>query len=541
LKHLGRDLSLNGKEESSIKGMFLDPEGENFGEFESNLANAVKLVRLWWKSKYTSSSPRPSEDEVRRLVSASGEQNKVGLFTQGYKQVESCVELLYRNVRFNKNNLMNVHPSPLLPTIVVSLATMLQNPNNLSSTTSPATTLMEKECVSDLAKLVGFLHGIGHTEPGGNIVSCGTVSNLTALLVAREKTYQKMDVPGKQSFMELGLFEASRGVIVTSASAHYSIRKAARILGLGEGSIAEVPVADEDEIRSFEESGIPFKLKPSKEVYSETLSEISEDANRSRGKSRTVLSVVATLGTINTGTVEPIRALLGLRDEYEFHLHIDAAIGGFALGMSEVREKASGVEAADSITLDPHKLGFIAYPCSAIVFRNKSDLELISMDVPYLGSRTSSIEGSRPGFSAASLWVALRTLGIDGYSKIIDKCVSLARKLAGILRDAGYQILHEIDLNALCFSLYKEGESRKKLNALTNDLHRRVMADGRYLVGKVEDLSGIRVKDHPWVKSSETVALTGIKVWIMNPYASESDIEAFIEELNKKRKHLIFK
>jgi glutamate/tyrosine decarboxylase-like PLP-dependent enzyme len=251
--------------------------------------------------------------------------------------------------------------------------------------------------------------------------------------------------------------------------------------------------------------------------------------------------VIASLGTINTGTVEPIRPLLGLRDEYEFYLHIDAAIGGFALGINEIREKASGVEAANSITLDPHKLGFVGYPCSAILFRDKSDLDLISMDIPYIGSRTSSIEGSRPGSSAAGLWVALKTLGVDGYSRIISGCINLTRKLGDILRDDGYQILNEIDLNALCFSLCREGESRKKLNALTDDLHRRVMADGRYLVGKIEDLSGIKVRDKPWMKTSETVSLTGIKVWIMNPYTSERDIEAFVDELNMKRKGLTFR
>jgi hypothetical protein len=100
-------------------------------------------------------------------------------------------------------------------------------------------------------------------------------------------------------------------------------------------------------------------------------------------------------------------------------------------------------------------------------------------------------------------------------------------------------MLHEVDLNALCFSLYKEGEPRKKLNSLTDDLHKRIAADGRYLVGKTDDVSGIRVRNKPWQKEDrERVSLTGIRVWIMNPYTSERDIEAFAEELNKKRKEL---
>jgi glutamate/tyrosine decarboxylase-like PLP-dependent enzyme len=535
LKNLGRDLTVNAKKDSPFKRMFLDPEGDNFPEFENNLVNAVKLLRLWWKSKYTSSSPRPSEDEVGRLISSADEQSKVWPLTQDYRQVESCVKLLYRNLRFNEKNMMNVHPSPLLPAVVGSIVAMLQNPNNLSPLDSPATTLMERECVRELARLVGFNHGARTATANGNLVSCGTISNLTALLAARVKACKKAGYSERNAMCEV-----PRGIILTSASAHYSIRKAAWILGIGEENVVEVPVADNEEVVAFEESLTPFKLKPSREAYKETLVSCRSDAKERKGRRQMVIAVVTSLGTISTGTIEPIRPALELRDEYDFHLHVDGAIGGFALCANEVREKASGVEEADSITVDPHKLGYIAYPCSAILFRNRQDSDLIAMDVPYVDSRTSTIEGSRPGSSSAALWVALKTLGLSGYNKIIDSCISLTRKLAMNLRDAGYQILHEIDLNVLCFSLYREGESRKKLNVLTDDLYRKVIAGGRYLVGKTEDMSGIKVRNKPWEKGSERVPLTGIRVWIMNPYTSERDIEAFVDELDMRRKELAF-
>ncbi|WXG47619.1 MAG: pyridoxal-dependent decarboxylase [Candidatus Atabeyarchaeum deiterrae] len=532
--------SLDEDDESSIMNLFLDPAGDNLDDFEDALIKSLKLLKLWWKGQGDNSPPRPSEDEVRILVQKMEDQTKSSPFTPTYKQLESCIATLFRNMRFNKNNLINVHPSPILPAVLASLLTMLQNPNNLSSSTSAATTFMEEECICELASLVGFSGSTKGASCRGNIVSCGTISNLTGLTVAREKAYRKSLNSEADFNKKFGLFGSPRGVILTTKSAHYSIRKTTRILGLGDDGLIEVPVACEDEVTEFDKSGKPFKLKPSTQVYAETLENVKRSRRKTDGEDSIIISAVATLGTINTGTIEPIQPLVGLRDEYGFHLHVDAAIGGLALGLDEVKKKASGVEVADSITIDPHKLGFIQYPCSAILFRNDSDLDFLATDVPYVDSCASTIEGSRPGSSAAGFWVALKTLGRDGYNRIIGRCISLTKTLGNLLNDAGYQVLHEVDLNTVCFALKKEREPRKKLNRLTSELQNRVTAKGKYLTGKVDDVSGIMVKDRPWQNSSEKVSLTGIRVWIMNPQIDEHDLELLIGELNERRKQLTF-
>jgi L-2,4-diaminobutyrate decarboxylase len=534
-----RESNANDGKELLAKEVFLDPEGSNFSELEKALTKAIELMKLWWKGETEHGSPRPTEDEVKRLVVALEEQVKDLPFSNAYRQLEPCIKSLYVNVRFNKGNLMNVHPSPFLPSLVASFVTMLQNPNNLSPTTSPATTLMEEECLTGIAELVGFPRRTESPRLWGNIVSCGTISNLTALLVAREKAYKELRGRQRISIGDRGLFGAPKGIILTSKSAHYSIRKSARILGLGEDGVIEVPTVGERELADFEQYGTPLRLKPSKEAYAETLEKIERTANEG-DKSQRIVSVVSTLGTINTGTIEEIQPLIRLRERFGFHLHIDAAIGGLALGLGEVRQKAQGVDLADSITVDPHKLGFVPYPCSAILFRAKSDLELIAMDAPYVGSSASTIEGSRPGSSVAAFWVAMKTLGTSGYGQMIGKCINLTRFLGRLLKDNGYQILHEIDLNTICFSLRKEGLTRKNTNKLTTELRARITADGRYLVGLVEDIPGVRVRDKPWLKDSEKTSLAGIRVWIMNPQMNEKDLESLVEVIEEKRKQLLF-
>jgi L-2,4-diaminobutyrate decarboxylase len=535
-----RDEKIGDSGGFSVGEAFLDPEGRNFTDLENALIKAIELIKLWWRGEQKHVSPCPTEDEAKRLMHSLEEQVGNAPFPVAYKQIESCIGVLYSDVRFNKSNLMNVHPSPLLPSLVASFVTMLQNPNNISATTSPATTLMEKECIVELAELVGFSGMEGSLKPRGNIVSCGTISNLTALMVAREKTYMGPRDLGGLSVLDKGLFDASRGIILTSRSAHYSIRKAARILGLGEDSVVEVSVADEKEIMDFEQSGVPLKLRPSREVYAETLNQMEKRTKGSDDKSQKIVSVVSTFGTINTGTLEPIQPLVDLRKKFGFHLHVDAAIGGLGLVLNEVKRKAQGVDLADSITIDPHKLGFVPYPCSVILFRDRSDLESIAMDAPYVGSSASTIEGSRPGSSIAAFWVALKSLRQNGYSNLIGKCISLTRSLCSFLEDAGYQVLHEVDLNTVCFSLRKEGQPRKKINKATGDLCARILADGRYLVSIVEDISGVKVRDKPWLKNSEKTSLTGIKVWIMNPHMNEEDLQSFINVLEEKKKQLAF-
>ena len=131
---------------SWTEGLLLDSDGQSLKRFEETLQTSIRLFRLWWKGLGVHHSPIPNSDEVKELISVTERELKSSPFPGTYTLVEQCIKLLFRNVRFDKNNMMNVHPTPLLPSVVASVFTMLQNPNNLSSATSPATTVMEEDC-----------------------------------------------------------------------------------------------------------------------------------------------------------------------------------------------------------------------------------------------------------------------------------------------------------------------------------------------------------------------------------------------------------
>ena len=271
--------------------------------------------------------------------------------------------------------------------------------------------------------------------------------------------------------------------IFVSAAAHYSVLKAVNILGYGESTVKEVPVTNRFRIDIAELEN---------QLYS-----LPED--------KYVAAVIGIAGTTEEGAVDPIREIIELRKKYEkeknrsFWIHVDAAWGGYIRslfrdskgneplfpisrqeklpskyvayqGMSgllswgdqgdqELLDAFRSIPQADSITVDPHKLGYIPYPAGLIAFRDRRALELIKRDANYIfGSTPKSksdptsksdstaaigpyiIEGSKPGASAVSCWLAHRTIPLnrDGHGVLIRESLLNARLLACYLNNHRY-------------------------------------------------------------------------------------------------------
>lgn len=411
--------------------------------------------------------------------------------------------------RLSAYNLGSLEPPPLVPSLAAYALSALLNPNNaveLEELSATATASLERECVRALEEIVGY----DPSTAGGTLVSCGTLSILTALLVARDMAFGEG--------ISRGLYGSGRMVVLASSASHFSLRKAARVLGMGEAGLVEVPVATEEEIEEFAKSGAPLSLKPRVEEYEERARELEREGAK-------VIALVPTLGTTGTGTVEPVAELVELCEELGARLHVDAALGGFALLSSEVREKARGVERSDSATIDPHKLGFVQYPCSSVLFRDGRDLDLLRYEGPYLRGAAPTIEGSRPGAQAAALWAALKSLGKEGYRALVERCLRAAEYFAKRLVEEGYQLLHEVDLNIVCFSLAREGAKRSELNKLNRRVYERVNERGKFRISYLEDL-GVRVRE-----GSAEVRVEGIRAIFTNPLVTEDVVEELLEEL----------
>ena len=240
------------------------------------------------------------------------------------------------------------------------------NPNNHALDGGRATSAMEKEAVAQIAGMFGWKEFLGHLCGGG------TMANLEALWVASQTH------PGKK--------------ILASEQAHYTHKRISAVLRLECESVA-CDARGRMDINALAKSV-------------------------ARGD---VGTVVATMGTTATGSVDPLAEILALRAKHGFRVHVDAAYGGYFGLASNLEEEAAQsfarIGEADSIVIDPHKHGLQPYGCGCVLFRDPSVGRYYKHDSPYTYFSSAelhlgeiSLECSRPGAAAAALWTTQRLL-----------------------------------------------------------------------------------------------------------------------------------
>ncbi len=240
------------------------------------------------------------------------------------------------------------------------------NPNNHALDGGRASSKMEKEAVAEIARMFGWETHLGHLTSGG------TVANLEALWVAG-----RLHPEAK---------------VVASEQAHYTHKRISSVLGLQFESI------------QCDEQG-----------------RLDVAALRRRLEQGGIGTVVATMGTTASGSVDPLPELLDLRDRYGFRLHADAAYGGYFTLASNLDAKVhrsfDRLNVVDSIVIDPHKHGLQPYGCGCVLFRDPSVGQFYKHDSPYtyfssdeLHLGEISLECSRAGASAVGLWATQKLL-----------------------------------------------------------------------------------------------------------------------------------
>lgn len=240
------------------------------------------------------------------------------------------------------------------------------NPNNHALDGGRATSAMEKEAVAEIASMFGWRNFLGHLCGGG------TMANLEALWVSGQLR------PGKK--------------ILASAQAHYTHHRISSVLQL------------------------PFESIPVDSHARMDLNALQDLAARGD-----VGTVVATMGTTATGSVDPLPDILALREKYGFRVHADAAYGGYFALVENLADHAQSAFAriaeVDSAVIDPHKHGLQPYGCGCVLFRDPSVGRLYQHDSPYTYFSSTelhlgeiSLECSRPGAAAAALWATQKLL-----------------------------------------------------------------------------------------------------------------------------------
>ena len=300
------------------------------------------------------------------------------------------------------------------------------------------------------------------------------------------------------------------GVVLVPSTAHYSFAKACRVLGMGESHLLRVPV--------------DTHFRQDTDALEEILDALA-------AQHRPVIACVSVMGTTEEGAVDRLdlidgaRARAGLRRGLAFYLHADAAWGGYAsavvrgtdgarLSFERVSEGQapgylwpsesvyhafSALARADSVTVDPHKLGAVPYPAGAISFRDRRVRGMVSVDAPYLFHEGESdttyigrfiLEGSKPGAAAASVWMAHKVLPLDatGYGRLIGEAARGALVLHDALEKAELDpfrlvLLPRPDVNIVCFAIgHPDLTTLEQSNELADRVYRAMsLGSGRSL------------------------------------------------------------
>jgi len=283
-------------------------------------------------------------------------------------------EVIMQAARLMQDNYPYFHPyyaGQMLkpPHPVAQAAYMLSmwiNPNNHALDGGRASSRLEKEAVAELAVMFGWVRHLGH------ITSGGTVANMEALWISRQLN------PGKK--------------LVASEQAHYTHSRISGVLGIEFESVAC------DEYARMDLDALEAKL-----------------AGGGVG------TVVATMGTTGTGSIDPLPEILELRNKYGFRLHADSAYGGYFTLVDNLEPEARAafdrIDEVDSIVVDPHKHGLQPYGCGCILYRDPEVGKYYSHDSPYtyftspeLHLGEISLECSRAGASAVALWATQKML-----------------------------------------------------------------------------------------------------------------------------------
>lgn len=323
------------------------------------------------------------------------------------------------------------------------------NPHDSCRVNAPAIALIEQKLIGWMCGLAGY-----PAESGGLFVSGASIANLTALTAARDA--------------KLTWEERSRAVIYVSDQTHASVSKGLHIIGFDRSQIRVIPT----------DAGFRMDMK-----YLEQA--VMEDA----AAGKRPFAVVASVGTTNTGSIDPLPEIAGLCRKYDMWMHIDGAFGASALLSEGQRTALRGIECSDSLSWDAHKWMMQTYGCGMVLVRDRSALvRSFAAHPEYLKDSEADGDGvefwdlgpelTRPA-RCMKLWLMLQTMGTAKMGEAIDHSCSLARLAEQeISKLPDWEIVSPAQLGIVNFRYAPAGMPEPERDERNQDISKEMISDG---------------------------------------------------------------
>ncbi|MBK0376877.1 aspartate aminotransferase family protein [Streptomyces sp. RB110-1] len=346
-------------------------------------------------------------------------------------------------------------------------------------------TLIERRLIDWTTERIGL-----GPAADGIFTSGGTQSNLQALLLAREEAKVRPE-------------HFTRLRILTSECSHFSVQKSAKLLGLGPDAVISVPVDRDKRMRTLA---------------------LARALEQCVAEGAVPMAVVATADTTDFGSIDPLREIAALCEQFAVWMHVDAAYGCGLLASRERGGLLDGIAHADSVTVDHHKSFFQPVSSSALLVRDRAVLRHATYHADYLNPRRAveeripnqvdkSLQTTRR-FDALKLWMTLRVMGADGIGELFDQVCDLAAEGWRLLAaDPRFDVVVEPRLSTLVFRHIPSGVTAPTEIDRANLYARKALfASGEAIV------AGTRVGDRQYLKFT-----------LLNPETTVDDIAAVLD------------
>jgi len=449
--------------------MFLDELRADFTELQSNIADGPIL-------------PNVTAEEVRTYLKSRYDFHR----TMPLEQVVSDVEDMLRKWQVQVTHpryfgLFN--PSVTLASVIAEALVAMYNSQLANWRTSPAANEIERHTLDWLAEKFGLPRNSIATFTSG-----GTEANVSAVVAALTRACPDYSEHG------VCCLDAAPAIYLTSET-HHGYNKIAHIMGLGRRAL-RIVATDHD-----------LKMD---------LSDLQRCVAEDRQKGFLPFLVIGTAGTTATGVIDPLQGIGRFCREEGLWFHVDAAWGGAAILVPNLRYCLEGIEQADSITCDAHKWFSVSMGCGMFFCRHQDTVaQAFRSDVSYMPSKqtgpvfdphANSVQWSRR-FIGLKLFMALAQLGEDGYAEMIGHQARMGDVLREALRTSGWLIMNSTPLPLVCFT-----RSGLIPGDLVASLHRDQIA---------------------WMSEARVGNIPVVRACITSFRTTERDIQWVVSEMNR--------
>ena len=399
--------------------------------------------------------------------------------------------LIQRCIHIHHPRYMGHQISPIIPlTALTSLLNAVLNNGMGIYEMGAAPTAMERVVTDMLCQTVGF-----DNTAGGFLTSGGTLANLTALLSARQNFIRENNLDEEAS--------GKLGVLV-SDEAHYCVDRAVKIMGLGSDGIIKVPVDDQYGLRT--------------ELLDSYLAE-------ARQKGVKIFAIVGSAPSTATGMYDNLDIISQFAQKHRIWFHVDGAHGGAAIFSAKYKWLLEGIQKADSVVIDGHKMMMMPAITTALLFKDRQDSHLTfrqkadylledSEEEDWYNLAKRTFECTKYMMSL-HWYTLLKIYGNEIFDAFVTRLYDLAREFAELIQaDADFELAVKPMSNILCFRYIGPSRKSNKLNEINRSLRQKILEDGRFYIVQT------KLQNKQFLRTT-----------IMNPFTTEKEFQGLLTQL----------